>query len=143
MSRGKRKLSVAFVKFTGTARQPGSTEQAVEHAANEWARLFAASDPAACERFMAQPACERESCERPGGGEVANCRPPSPAFRDSFRNARVEDVVVEGRSAGARFSNGETVRLDRVDGTGPHGVWRILEFGGDAGRELLEQGRSR
>jgi hypothetical protein len=130
---------VAFVRFTGTAKQPGSAEQAVELAANEWARLFAASDPAACERFEAQPACERENCQRVGGGKVENCTPPSPAFRNSFRDARVEDVAIDGKFAAARFSNGETVRLERVDGSGPNGIWLIVRFGGDAGRMLLEQ----
>jgi hypothetical protein len=130
---------VAFVTFTGTATQPGSAEQAVELAANEWARLFAASDPAACERYMAQPACERETCMRVGNRKVENCTPPSPAFRKSFRDARVEDVAIDGKFAAARFSNDETVRLHRVDGTGPNGVWWIVKFGGDAGRRLLEQ----
>jgi hypothetical protein len=130
---------VAFVNFTGTARQPGSAEQAVELTANEWARLFAASDPAACERYMAQPACERENCVRVGNRKIENCTPPSPAFRKSFSDARVEDVAIDGRFAAARFSNGETVRLDLVDGTGANGVWWIVRFGGDAGRRLLEQ----
>jgi hypothetical protein len=130
---------VAFVKFTGTTKQPGSAEQAVELAANEWARLFAASDPAACERYMAQPACERIDCRRVNGMKVENCTPASAAFRNSFRDARVEDAAVKGRFAAARFSNGETVRLDRVDGAGPNGVWWIVKFGGDAGRQLLEQ----
>ena len=132
---------VAFVKFAGTAREPGSPEQAVELSANEWARLFAASDNAACERYMAQPACEREACERVGNRKIENCTPPSSAFRNSFRDARVEDVAIKGESAGARFSNGETVRLMRVEGTGPNGVWWIEKFGGDAGRKLLEQAR--
>jgi hypothetical protein len=130
---------VAFVRFTGTAKQPGSVEQAVELAANEWARLFAASDRAACERFEAQPACEREDCRRAGGRKVENCTPPSPAYRKSFRDARVEDVAIDGKFAAARFSNGETVRLDRVDGSGPNGIWLIVRFGGDAGRKVLEQ----
>jgi hypothetical protein len=134
---------VAFVRFTGTARQPGSAEQAVELSANEWARLFAASDPAACERYMAQPACERENCVRVGNRKVENCTPVSAAFRKSFRDARVEDVAIKGAFAAARFSNGETVRLDRVDGTGPNGIWWIVRFGGDAGRKLLEQARGR
>jgi hypothetical protein len=130
---------IAFVKFTGTAGQPGSAERAVELVANEWARLFAASPPAACERFEAQPACEREDCQRVGGRKIENCTPPSPAFRNSFRDARAEDVAVEGRFAGVRFSNGETVRLDRGIGTGPKGFWWIVKFGGDAGRKLLER----
>jgi hypothetical protein len=130
---------VAFVKFTGTTRQPGSAQQTVELVANEWARLFAASDSAACERYMAQPACEREDCQRAGGRKVENCIPPSPAFRKSFRDARVEKVAIGRKFAAARFSNGETVRLARVEGTTPNGVWWIDQFGGDAGRKLLEQ----
>ena len=132
---------VAFVKFADTAKEPGSAEQAVELAANEWARLFAASDPAACERYMAQPACERESCERVGHRKIENCRPPSSAFRKAFRDARVVEVAIKGKFAGGRFSNGETVRLDRVDGIGPNGVWWIVKFGGQSGRTLLEQAR--
>ena len=132
---------VAFVRFTGTARPPGSAEQAVELTANEWARLFAASDPAACERYMAQPACERENCVRAGNRKLENCTPPSAAFRRSFRQARVEEVAIERKFAAARFSNGETVRLIHVEGTAPNGVWWIDEVGGDAGRMLLEQAR--
>jgi hypothetical protein len=130
---------VAFVTFTGTARQPGAGQQAVELAANEWAPLFAASDPAACERYMVQPACEREDCQRASGRKVENCTPPSPAFRDSFRDARVEKVAIERKFATAKFSNGETVRLIHVEGTAPNGVWLIDQFGGDTGRKLLEQ----
>ena len=127
---------VAFANFASTAGQRGSARQAVELAANEWAHLFAASDPAACGRFEAQPACEREDCRRAGGSRIEDCTPPSQALRNSFQDARVVDVAVKGRFAGARFSNGETVRLNRVDGTGPDGVWLIVEFGGDAGRKL-------
>jgi hypothetical protein len=130
--------NVAFVKFPGTAHAPGSAEQTVELAANEWARLFAASDPAACERYMSQPACEREGCERVGHRKIENCTPPSPAFRGSFRDARVEDVAIKGTSAAARFSNGETVRLSRVEGTGSEGIWWIVEFGGNAGRGFFK-----
>lgn len=130
---------VAFVNFTGASRQPGSAEQAVELTANEWARLFAASDPAACERYMAQPACERENCVRVGNRKVENCTPVSAAFRRSFRDSRVEEVAIERKFAAARFSNGETVRLIHVEGTAPNGVWWIDEFGGDAGRRLLGQ----
>jgi hypothetical protein len=121
---------VAFVTFDGIAREPNSADQAVGVAANEWARLFAASDRAACERYMTQPACEREGCERVGNRKIENCRPPPAAFRQSFRDARVEDVVVKGKVATARFSNGERVRLVRVEGTGPNGVWWIDRFGG-------------
>ena len=131
---------VAFVRFTGTATQPGSAKQAVELAAREWARLFAASDPAACERFMTQPACERVDCQRAGGRKVENCTPASSAFRNSFRDARVKEVAVDRKFAGVRFSNGETARLIHVEGTAPLGVWWIEELGGDAGRKLLDQG---
>ncbi|HEX6582624.1 MAG TPA: hypothetical protein VF056_03405 [Thermoleophilaceae bacterium] len=133
---------VAFVTFTGATGPRDSAQQAVELAASEWARLFAASDDAACERYMTQPACERESCERVGKGTIANCKPPSPTFRNSFRHARVEQVAIERKFAAARFSNGETVRLIHVEGTKPTGVWWIDQFGGDAGRKLLERAPS-
>jgi hypothetical protein len=132
---------VAFVRFDGPAKQPGSAEQAVELTANEWARLFAASDRAACQRYMSQPACERVNCIRVGNRTIENCTPVSAAFRKSFRDARVEEVAIERNFAAARFSNGETVRLIHVEGTAPNGVWWIVEFGGDAGRKLLEQAR--
>jgi hypothetical protein len=134
---------VAFVRFTGTATQPGSAKRAVELAASEWARLFAAADPAACERYMAQPACERVDCRRVGGRKVESCTPVSAAFRNSFRDARIEEVAVDRKFAGVRFSNGETVRLIHVEGTAPIGVWWIEEFGGDAGRKLLGQASGR
>jgi hypothetical protein len=130
---------VAFAMFTGTVAQRDSQRQAVEVTAGEWAHLFAISDPAACGRYMTQPACEREQCDRVGSGKIANCRPPSATFRNSFRDARVEEVAIGRKFAAARFSNGETVRLIRVEGTAPNGVWLIDDFGRDAGRKLLEQ----
>jgi hypothetical protein len=130
---------VAFVKFGDVTPADLAAAKEIEETGNKWARLFAASDPAACEGYMTQPACERESCVRVGPKPVPNCRLPSAALRLSFRRARVEDVVVNGKFAGARFSNGRTVLFIHVEGTKPNGVWWIDEFRGNAGRAFFEK----
>jgi hypothetical protein len=130
---------VAFVKFGDMTPADLDTMQEIEETGNKWARLFAASDPAACEGYMTQPACERESCVRVGPKPVPDCKLPSAAFRLSFRRARVEDVVVNGKFAGARFSNGRTVVFIHVEGTKPNGVWLIDKFRGNAGRAFFEK----
>lgn len=140
---------VAFVMFgSAPARAPSQTQK-IELNANEWARLFAASDPAACQRYMAQPACERMDCMRVGNRPIENCTPPSRAFRKSFRGARVEEVAIQdagfgegsqNRRAAVRFSNGRTVLVMSV-GEGPEqgGVWWIERFQGNPGRGLFEK----
>ena len=141
--------NVAFVKFGSAPVHPLSATQRIEHSANAWARLFAASDPAACEGYMVQPACERMSCTRVGPRPIPNCVRPSPAFRRSFRGARVEKVAIQAkrfgegsqeRRAAVRFSNGRTVLLISV-GQGPQqgGVWWIEKFQGNPGRGLFEK----
>jgi hypothetical protein len=128
--------NVAFVKFGGAPVGSLSPEQRIERMGNEWARLFA-SDTSAC-NYMVQPACERMTCERVGHMKIQNCTPPSPGFRESFRNARVEDVAIDRKFAGVRFSNGETVRFIHVEGSTPDGVWWIDKFGGKAGSEFFK-----
>jgi hypothetical protein len=130
---------VAFVKFGDVTPADLAAAKEIEETGNKWARLFAASDPAACEGYMTQPACERESCVRVGPKPVPNCRLPSAALRLSFRRARVEDVVVDGKFAGARFSNGRTVLFIHVEGTKPNGAWWIDKFRGNAGRAFFEK----
>jgi len=115
---------VAFVKFGDMTPADLAEAQEIEDTGNRWARLFAASDPAACEKYMTQPACERE---------------PSAAFRLSFLRARVEDVVVNGKFAGARFSNGRTVLFIHVEGSKPEGAWWIDNVRGNAGRAFFEK----
>jgi hypothetical protein len=130
---------VAFVKFGDMTPADLATVQEIEETGNRWARLFAASDPAACERYMTQPACEQESCVRVGPKPVPHCKLPSAAFRRSFLGARVEDVVVGGKFAGARFSNGRTVLFIHVEGSKPDGAWWIDKFRGSAGRAFFEK----
>jgi hypothetical protein len=114
-----------------------SLRQEVERAGNEWARLFAGdrgrAAPGTCE-YMTQPGCERIKCERVGGAPIENCTRPSWQFRKSFADARVVAVVIKGEQAAARFSNGETVRME----IGGNGSWWIQRFGGNAGRDLFE-----
>jgi hypothetical protein len=114
-----------------------SAGQEIEQAGNEWARLFAAGDrrwaaPGTC-RYMTQSGCERISCERVGRGPIKKCTRPSWEFRKSFADATVTDVVIRGRRAGARFSNGETVEFVDVGQS-----WWIDRVGGDAGRTFFE-----
>ena len=128
---------VAFVKFR---RATLPAERKIERIGNSWARLYGAGDPAYCQ-YTGQPLCERLDCERPGHRPIENCRRPSPAFRNSFQDARVEDIVIRGDRAAARFSNGEAIELGK-DLTGfEHAStwWWIAKVGGHAGREFFKQ----
>ena len=129
--------NVAFVKFGTAPERALSPEKAVERSANDWARLFAGSSLAACNRYMTQPACERIECMRPGNRPVENCTPVSEAFRNSFRGARVENVHVDGERADVAFSNGRTAVLIRVSGTEQGGVWWVAKFRGNPAAKLL------
>ena len=111
-------------------------ERAIEQAGNEWAALFAGRERF-CE-LMTQPACGRVNCETISG-PIENCTPPPSAFRKSFEDAMVTDVVVNGGRAAARFSNGEMVDLDKVElpdplaEDGDRAGWLIHKFGRNAG----------
>jgi hypothetical protein len=99
----------------------------IERTANEWALLFAAG--ARTCKLMTQPACERTNCERISG-PIRNCAPPSSKLRRSFEDPTVQDLVLTGDKAAARFSNGETVKLEF---DGHDSVWRIHKWGRNAG----------
>jgi hypothetical protein len=107
-------------------------EQEIEQMGNQWARLFGAGRR--CPGFMAQPACEWVDCERPGGRPIQNCAPVSSEVQRSFAGAVVEEVVIRGHRAAARFSNGETVRF--VAAAAPSRFWWIERVG--AGRRFFE-----
>ena len=112
-----------------------SAEQEIGRKGKEWARLFAGGDrrwaaPGTC-TYMTQAACERISCERQR--RRGSCTLASWQFRKSFADATVVDVVIRGRQAGVRFSNGETVEFLDVGE-----AWWIDKIGGDAGRDLFD-----
>jgi hypothetical protein len=107
-----------------------TSEQAVEDMGNRWAWLF---DDRRCNEFMTQPACEWVVCEHVGGATIKGCKPLSPDIRRSFGGAVVEEVVVKGKRAAARFSNGVSVRL--LERSGPTSWW-IDRVG--AGGQLFE-----
>lgn len=114
-----------------------SAWQEIELAGNDWARLFSSGDRSvavsdAC-KYMTQPGCERIACGRAGYGPIENCTPPSWAFQKSFADATVVAIVIKGRKAGARFSNGETVQFLEVGA-----AWWIHKVGENAGRNLFE-----
>jgi hypothetical protein len=112
-------------------------EGQIELNAGLWARHFAAAaDDAACELMASQPACERLACESVSG-PVENCTPPSARFRKSFENAIVQDIVIKGNRAAAKFSNGEAVELEHATGVGEDD-WGIAKFGGIAGRKFFK-----
>jgi hypothetical protein len=81
---------------------------------------------------MHQPACERVACERARGELIENCTRVSSKIQGSA-GAEVQDIVIRGRWAAARFSNGETVRFQEV---GTSDSWWIDTVG--AGRKFFE-----
>lgn len=114
-------MSLKFHRFPSPRKE-------IELLGNRWARLFGAGQR--CNRFMGQPVCERVDCERVGRRLIPNCTPVS---SKSFAGAVVREVVIRGRHAAARFSNGETVRFTKV----PVGqFWSIDRVG--AGRQFFE-----
>jgi len=129
--------NVGFVRFGTAPVRMRSPDRRIKQMANEWAGLFAASDPRACDNYMTQPACERMECMRPGNRPVENCTPVSPAFRRSFRGARVQNLHIDGEYAGVAFSNGRTAVLTRVEDTAQGGVWWIAKFRGNPAGRLL------
>jgi hypothetical protein len=70
----------------------------------------------------------------PDPGE-RNCTPPTRAFRRSFEGATVEDIVIKGGRAAARFSNGEVVLFVFPSGGG---TWLVHKLGENAGRGFFE-----
>jgi hypothetical protein len=115
-----------------------SLEQEIEQTSNEWARLFAGDRhmpaPGTCQH-MSQPACERIACVRVGGFKIRDCTPLSSAFRKSFEGATVQAIAIKGHRAAARFSNGQVIELEHVQGLGG---WAIVKLGGNPGRDLFE-----
>jgi hypothetical protein len=127
---------VAFVKFRGGTV---SSEQRIERIGNGWARLFGTGSPSCS--YETQPVCMRIACERPGNVPIENCTPPSAEFRDSFRDATVDEIAIKGDRAAARFSNGEVIELgEDLTGFEHAGVWWwITKVGGNAGRGFFEK----
>jgi hypothetical protein len=105
----------------------GSPKQEIEETGNNWARVFGGGRR--CNRFMGQPACEWVACV--GEGAIQNCTPVSSEVQRSFAGAVVEDIVIKGQRAAARFSNGQTVRFHEILES-----WWIERVG--VGRELFE-----
>lgn len=139
-----------------TACDDDGDEGRIEQIAETWAPLFAAAPhPGACGEFdeqdpqrevaakyMAQPACEWLACERVATGPIKNCTPVSLASQESFADAAVEDVAMEGGRAAAKFSNGVAVEFvsDPVeqpeDELAPR--WLIVKVGGNAAAEFFD-----
>jgi hypothetical protein len=115
---------------TPSAQLERSLENEIVQTGNAWAASFAAARQRACLDDMTQPACERIICDSVRG-PLENCVPLPRSVQRSFRDATVQDVVVNGRRASARFSNGEFVEF--VDG-GPHSPWLVDAVGKDPGR---------
>jgi hypothetical protein len=106
-------------------------QEMIEQTGNAWARLFGAGSR--CNQFMHQPACEWVACKHAGGEAIENCTRVSSKVQRSFAGAVVRDVVIRGKWAAARFSNGKTVRLQEfLGGDG----WWIDRVG--AGRKFFE-----
>jgi hypothetical protein len=105
-------------------------EQVIEEIGNRWAWQF---DTGSCNEFMNQPACEWVVCEHVGGAAIEDCTPLSHDIQRSFADAVVKEIVIRGKRAAARFSNGVSVRL--VQRSGPTSWWidRV-----DAGSQFFE-----
>jgi hypothetical protein len=124
---------------TTTRTEPDrSTAREVERTGNSWARLFGAGRT--CNQFMVQPACERVACERLSGELIENCTRVSPKVQRSFAAAGVQDIVIRGIWAAARFSNGETVLFREV---GISGSWAIVGSGQAASSSSSDAHRTR
>jgi hypothetical protein len=112
-----------------------TARQQIERNGNAWARAFVTGQPTrdqSC-RYQTQPLCERNACVRVGGIKIRNCTPPTRAFRLSFLNARVEEIVIKGNRAAARFSNGEVVGF-----FGDGGTWWVQKLGRNAGPRVFD-----
>jgi hypothetical protein len=115
-----------------------SMRENIERKAGDWAAAFGAGRPAW--RFTGQPVGERYACERVSSGPIKNCTRPSPRFRKSFADAKVERIVIDDPTtesgapslphcvpspscapivATVEFSNGASVEFE-----GPHG-WYV------------------
>lgn len=108
-----------------------SNEKRIKLQGNKWAAAFAKTGPVSC-HSLGQPACELANCEHVPNEPIENCTPPSREFRESFADATVEGVVIEGYHATAEFSNGESVefegqRADEGDATVADSAWFITE----------------
>jgi hypothetical protein len=124
--------AVTATAVTTTRTEPDRrTTQEIERTGNSWARLFGAGRT--CNEFMVQPACEQVACERVSGELIENCTRVSSEVQRSFAAAEVEDVVIRGIWAAARFSNGETVLFRDV---GISRSWAIVGVG--AGTKFFE-----
>ena len=110
------------------------TRQEIERIGNSWAGLFASFGGGTCEH-QTQPLCERIACTRVSDTKIRNCTPPTRAFRRSFEGATVEEIVIKGRRAAARFSNGEVVLFVFPIG---RGTWLVHKLGDNAGRGFFE-----
>ena len=137
--------SVALVTFPGT---PGARELMYETAARElitdtalnWARVFASSteppidymDPTAVDQLKCRRHVELAP-DRDGLVPIPNCTRPTPAYRLSFRDATIHGIAIKGDQAAVRFSNGETIQLQRQ----PNDDWLIAKIAGDAGRGIF------
>jgi hypothetical protein len=112
-----------------------TARQQIERNGDAWARAFVTGQPTrdqSC-RYQTQPLCERNACVRVGGIKIRNCTPPTRAFRLSFLNARVEEIVIKGNRAAARFSNGEVVGF-----FGDGGTWWVHRLGRNAGQGFFD-----
>jgi hypothetical protein len=117
---------------TQEVQHPGG-RQAIQRIGAAWARRLAANGLGGCFRTGAE-LCGRLNCARDGGYRLANCKPPTSAYRQSFRAARVDGVVIEQYEALAMLSNGERIRLE-ADG----GTWWVVALGRRVGRGFFEK----
>ena len=123
--------SPAKATATSTAQSEQSAEEEIVRTGSAWATSFAASGRESCVDAMTQPACERVTCNSVRG-PLKNCVPLPRSVKRSFRGATVQDVVVKGGRAAARFSNGEIVEFA---GAGrPGSPWMVHVVGNNAGR---------
>lgn len=107
---------------------PLSAPEQIKAVGDNWAPRFAAADKAACQ-YMTDSALE--ACEMVFVGGAPG------RLQQQFDGATVEEVVVRGRKAGARFLGGATVVFAKVPDAPADALWRIFNLGGNAGKRFF------
>ena len=106
---------------SGSDAGPTDEEQ-ITQVGNEWADLFGAEDEAMCDYLHPDISA---SCDLFLEGGLTG----STTLQRSFEGATVESVEVDGETAYAEYSTGNTVKFKQD----PDGEWKVIETPRSAG----------